>query len=174
MIIYADGLTGIKEAIATAFPQTEYQHCVVHQVRNILKYVSYKDKKEFTSDLKSIYLAATEIQAMENLDKVIEKCEEKYPNSMSSWYQNWDVLTPIFKFSLEVRKVIYTTNAIESLNSNYKKLNRQRTVYPRRQSIIKSVVFINNGSNKEMESTIKKLGESTWEFSIMYEGRFED
>ena len=72
---------------------------------------------------------------------------------MLSWYQNWDVLTPIFKFSLEVRKVIYTTNAIESLNSTYKKLN---------ESIIKSVVFINNGSNKEMESTIKKLGESTW------------
>ena len=90
---------------------------------------------------------------MENLDKVTEKWEEKYPNSMSSWYQNWDVLTPIFKFSLEVRKVIYTTNAIESLNSTYKKLN---------ESIIKSVVFINNGSNKEMESTIKKLGESTW------------
>ena len=90
---------------------------------------------------------------MENLDKVTEKWEEKYPNSMSSWYQNWDVLTAIFKFSLEVRKVIYTTNAIESLNSTYKKLN---------ESIIKSVVFINNGSNKEMESTIKKLGESTW------------
>ena len=87
------------------------------------------------------------------LDKVTEKWEEKYPNLMSSWYQNWDVLTPIFKFSLEVRKVIYTTNAIESLNSTYKKLN---------ESIIKSVVFINNGSNKEMESTIKKLGESTW------------
>ena len=111
---------------------------------------------------------------MENLDKVTEKWEEKYPNSISSWHQNWDVLIPIFKFSLEVRKVIYTTNTIESLNSAYKKLNRQRTVYPRRQSIIKSVVFINNGSNKEMESTIKKLGESTWEFSIMYEGRFED
>ena len=124
MIICTDGLTGIKEAIATAFPQTEYQCCVVHQVRNTLKYVSYKDKKEFASDLKSIYLAATETQVMENLDKVTEKWEEKYPNSMSSWYQNWDVLTPIFKFSLEVRKVIYTTNAIESLNSTYKKLNR--------------------------------------------------
>ena len=78
MIICADGLTGIKEAIATAtaFPQTEYQRCVVHQVRNTLKYVSYKDKKEFASDLKSIYLAATETQAMENLDKVIEKWEK--------------------------------------------------------------------------------------------------
>ena len=98
---------------------------------------------------------------MENLDKVIEKWEEKYPNSMSSWYQNWDVLTPIFKFSLEVRKMIYTTNAIESLNSTYKKLNRQRTVYPSDKVLIK-VLFINNGSNKEMESTIKKMGKSAW------------
>ena len=88
MVICADGLTGIKEAIATAFPQTEYQRCIVHQVRNTLKYVSYKDKKEFPSDLKSIYLAATESQALENLEKVSEKWEEKYPNSMSSWYQN--------------------------------------------------------------------------------------
>ena len=139
MVICADGLTGIKEAIATAFSQTEYQRCIVHQVRNTLKYVSYKDKKEFASDLKSIYLAVTEAQALENLDKVSEKWEEKYPNSMSSWYQNWDVLTPIFKFSLEVRKVIYTTNAIESLNSTYKKLNSQRTVYPSDKALLKAL-----------------------------------
>ena len=139
MVICADGLTGIKEAIVTAFPQTEYQRCIVHQVRNTLKYVSYKDKKEFASDLKSIYLAVTEAQALENLDKVSEKWEEKYPNSMSSWYQNWDVLTPIFKFSLEVRKVIYTTNAIESLNSSYKKLNSQRTVYSSDKALLKTL-----------------------------------
>ena len=84
MVICADGLTGIKEAIAAAFPQTEYQRCVVHQVRNTLKYVSYKDKKEFAADLKGIYLAATETQAMENLEKVTEKWEEKYPNTMTS------------------------------------------------------------------------------------------
>ena len=135
MVICADGLTGIREAIATAFPQTEYQRCIVHQVRNTLKYVSYKDKKEFASDLKSIYLAVTEAQALENLDKVSEKWEEKYPNSISSWYQNWDVLTPIFK----VRKVIYTTNAIESLNSTYKKLNSQRTVYPSDKALLKAL-----------------------------------
>ena len=88
MIICADGLTGIKEAIATAFPETEYQRCIVHKVRNTLKHISYKNKKEFVPDLKSIYLVATETQAMENLDKVTEKWEEKYPNSMSSWYQN--------------------------------------------------------------------------------------
>ena len=88
VICCADGLTGIKEAIATTFPQAEYQRCIVHQVRNTLKYVSYKDKKEFASDLKSIYLAATEAQALENLDKISEKWDEIYPNSMSSWHQN--------------------------------------------------------------------------------------
>jgi len=84
MVIYVDGLTGIKEAIGAVFPQTEYQCCVVHQVKNTLKYISYKDKKEFASDLKSIYLTVTEAQALENLDKVSEKWKEKYPNSMIS------------------------------------------------------------------------------------------
>ncbi len=122
MIICADGLTGIKEAINTAFPKTEYQRCIVHQVRNTLKYVPYKDKKAFATDLKSIYLAPNEQQGHENLERVAEKWSEKYPNALKSWEQNWDVLTPIYKFSSDVRKVIYTTNAIESLNSTYKNL----------------------------------------------------
>ena len=158
MVICADGLTGIKEAIATAFPQTEYQRCILHQVRNTLKYVSYKDKKEFASDLKSIYLAVTEAQALENLDKVNEKWEEKYPNSMSSWYQHWDVLTPIFKFSLEVRKVIYTTNAIESLNSTYKKLNSQRTVYPSDKALLKALYLSTLEATKKWNQTLRNWG----------------
>ena len=172
MVICADGLTGIKEAIATAFSQTEYQRCIVHQVRNTLKYVSYKDKKEFASDLKSIYLAVTEAQALENLDKVSEKWEEKYPNSMSSWYQNWDVLTPIFKFSLEVRKVIYTTNAIESLNSSYKKLNSQRTVYSSDKALLKTLYLSTLEATKKWSQPLRNWGKVYGEFSIMYEGRF--
>nr|WP_232623221.1 IS256 family transposase [Fusobacterium canifelinum] len=172
MVICADGLTGMKEAIAAAFPQTEYQRCVVHQVRNTLKYVSYKDKKEFSTDLKSIYLAVTETQALENLDKVSEKWKEKYPNSMISWYQNWDVLTPIFKFSLEVRKVIYTTNAIESLNSTYKKLNRQRTVYPSDKALLKVLYLSTMEATKKWSQPLRNWGKVYGEFSIMYEGRF--
>ncbi|KDE70484.1 transposase Mu, partial [Fusobacterium necrophorum BFTR-2] len=171
MVICADGLTGIKEAIGAAFPQTEYQRCVVHQVRNTLKYVSYKDKKEFTSDLKGIYFAATEAQALENLDKVRERWEEKYPNSMSSWYQNWDVLTPIFKFSLEVRKGIYTTNAIESLNSTYKKLNRERTVYPSDKALLKVLYLSTIEATKKWSQPLRNWGKVYGEFSIMYEGR---
>ena len=130
MIIRADGLTGMKEAIGTAFPDTEYQRCIVHQVRNTLKYVPYKDMKAFEADLKTIYLAPSEEQGRAQLERVTEKWEAKYPNAMKSWAQNWDVISPIFKFSNDVRKVIYTTNAIESLNSTYKKLNRQRSVFP--------------------------------------------
>ena len=139
MIICADGLTGIKEAIETAFPKTEYQRCIVHQVRNTLKYVAHKDKKAYASDLRSIYLAPTEKQGLENMKKVMEKWKDKYPNSMKSWEANWDVLTPIYKFSADVRKVIYTTNAIESLNSTYKKLNRQRSVFPSDTALLKAL-----------------------------------
>ena len=130
LILCADGLSGIKEAIAAAYPQTEYQRCIVQQVRNTLKYVADKDRKAFANDLKSIYHAPSEEQALESLERVTEKWSVKYPNSMKSRKQNWDTICPIFKFSAEVRKVIYTTNAIESLNSTSRKLNRQRSVFP--------------------------------------------
>ena len=124
LILCADGLSGMKEAIAVAFPKTEYQRCIVHQVRNTLKYVSYKDRKPFSEDLKTIYQAPSEQIALKNLEKVTEKWEKIYSSSMKSWSKNWDAISPIFKFSMEVRKVIYTTNAIESLNSVYRRLNR--------------------------------------------------
>ena len=119
LVICADGLTGMKEAVSAAFPQTELQRCIVHQVRNTLKYVGEKNKKEFANDLKTIYHAPSEDAALEALDRVTEKWEDDYPNAMKSWYKNWDVISPIFKFSADVRKVIYTTNAIESLNSGW-------------------------------------------------------
>ena len=124
LIICSDGLSGIKEAINTAFPNTEYQRCIVHQVRNTLKYVSDKDRKEFAADLKTIYGAPSEARGRELLDDVNEKWQEKYPRAMKRWYDNWDSICPIFKFSSSVRTVIYTTNAIESLNSTYRRLNR--------------------------------------------------
>lgn len=131
LILCADGLTGIKEAIVAAFPKTEYQRCIVHQVRNTLKYVPDKDRKAFATDLKTVYQVADEKKVLEALDRVTEKWTPKYPNSMKRWKDNWDAISPIFKFSASVRKVIYTTNAIESLNSTYRKLNRQRSVFPR-------------------------------------------
>lgn len=171
MVICADGLSGIKEAISAAYPDTEYQRCIVHQVRNTLKYVSYKDMKAFATDLKSIYLAPEEKQGYEILQEVTAKWEDKYPNAMKSWAQNWDVLTPIFKFSSDVRKVIYTTNAIESLNSTYKKLNRQRSVFPSDKALLKTLYLSTLQATKKWTQPLRNWGKVYGEFAIMYEGR---
>ena len=104
-----NGITGIREAIQAAFPKTEYQRCIVHQVRNTLKYVADKDRKPFARDLKTIYNAPNEEQGRMNRDRVSEKWSEKYPNAMKRWERDWDVITPIFKFSADVRTMIYTT-----------------------------------------------------------------
>ena len=174
LLICADGLTGIKEAISAAFPNTEYQRCIVHQVRNTLKYVSDKDRKPFAADLKTIYSAATEEKAMERLEEVSEKWNPKYPNAMKSWYKNWDAITPIFKFSSEVRKVIYTTNAIESLNSTYRKLNRQRSVFPSDKALLKALYLATFEATKKWTMPIRNWGQVYGELSIMYEGRLPE
>ena len=172
MVLCADGLSGIKEAINAAFPETEYQRCIVHQVRNTLKYVAYKDMKIFANDLKGIYLAPDEKAGYEELEKVRSKWEQIYPNVMKSWELNWDVLSPIFKFSREVRKVIYTTNAIESLNSTYKKLNSQRSVFPSDKALLKSLYLASSEATKKWTQPLRNWGKVYGEFSIMYEGRF--
>ena len=174
LIICADGLSGIKEAIAAAFPKTEYQRCIVHQVRNTLKYVPDKDRKAFASDLKTIYHASDEEKARLALDRVTEKCTTKYPNSMKRWYDNWDAITPIFKFSPDVRKVIYTTNAIESLNSTYRKLNRQRSVFPSDTALLKALYLATFEATKKWTMSIRNWGQVYGELSIMYEGRLPE
>ena len=174
LIICADGLSGIKEAIAAAFPKTEYQRCIVHQVRNTLKYVPDKDRKAFASDLKTIYHASDEEKARLALDRVTEKWTVKYPNSMKRWYDNWDAITPIFKFSPDVRKVIYTTNAIESLNSTYRKLNRQRSVFPSDTALLKALYLATFEATKKWTMSIRNWGQVYGELSIMYEGRLQE
>jgi len=174
LIICADGLTGMKEAIAAAYPQTEYQRCIVHQVRNTLKYVAEKDRKPFAADLKTIYHASNEEKALEALEKVTAKWSEKYPNSMKRWHENWDVITPIFKFSMEVRKVIYTTNAIESLNATYRKLNRQRSIFPSDTALLKALYLATFEATKKWSMPIRNWGQVYGELSIMYEGRLPE
>ena len=174
LIICADGLTGIKEAISAAFPKTEYQRCIVHQVRNTLKYVSDKDRKEFAADLKKIYHAPNADRAAENRDSVSEKWTEKYPTAMKSWTKNWDAITPIFKFSPEARTVIYTTNAVESLNSSYRRLNRQRSVFPNPQALLKALYLATLDISKKWTMAVKNWGRVYGELSIMYEGRLPD
>lgn len=174
LIICADGLSGIKEAIAAAFPKTEYQRCIVHQVRNTLKYVPDKDRKAFAADLKTIYHASDEEKARLALDRVTAKWTTKYPNSMKRWYDNWDAITPIFKFSPDVRKVIYTTNAIESLNSTYRKLNRQRSVFPSDTALLKALYLATFEATKRWTMSIRNWGQVYGELSIMYDGRLPE
>ena len=174
LIICADGLTGIREAISTAFPKTEYQRCIVHQVRNTLKYVPDKDRKAFAADLKTIYQAPDEAKAREALDRVNEKWISRYPNSMKRWYDNWDAVSPIFKFSAIVRKVIYTTNSIESLNATYRKLNRQRSVFPSDTALLKALYLSTFEATKKWTTTIRNWAQVYGELSIMYEGRLPE
>ena len=171
LILCADGLSGIKESIAAAYPNTEYQRCIVHQVRNTLKYVSEKDKKAFANDLKSIYHAPNEEAGYERMHEVTKKWHDKYPNSMKRWEENWDVISPMFKFSADVRKVMYTTNAIESLNSALRRLNSQRSVFPSDTALLKALYLATFEATKKWIMPLRNWGKVYGELSIMYEGR---
>ena len=162
-----------RSAVSAAFPQTEFQRCIVHQVRNMLKYVGEKSKKEFANDLKTIYQAPSEDAALERLERVTEKWEKDYPNAMKSWYKNWDVISPIFKFSADVRKVIYTTNAIESLNSGYRRLNNQRSVFPSSQALLKALYLGTFEIAKKWTMPIRNWGKVRGELEIMYPDRMQ-
>ena len=130
--------------------------------------------KPFCADLKTIYQAPTEEKALDALERVTEKWSEKYPNSMRSWKQNWDAISPIFKFSTAVRRVIYTTNAIESLNATYRKLNRQRSVFPSDTALLKALYLSTFEATKKWTMPIRNWGQVYGELSIMYEGRLPE
>ena len=150
LILCSDGLTGMKDAIATAFPMTEQQRCIVHMVRNTLKYVANKDMKAFAKDLKTIYTSPDEKNALKQLETVTEKWEPLYPHAMNRWKENWDAISPIFKFSKDVRTAFYTTNAIESLNASYRRLNRQRSVFTSSQALLKSLYLATFEATKNL------------------------
>ena len=171
IILSSDGLTGIKEAIQTAFPKTEHQTCIVHLTRNTLKYVSHKDKGKFAQDLKAIYTASDEEIGKKLMYETAEKWKEKYPTAMDRWEENWGIISPFFKFSQKIRKMIYTTNTIESLNSCYRRLNKARNVYPTKESLMKVLYLSTKKVTKNWTSTIPEWGECLRELEIMYEGR---
>jgi transposase-like protein len=174
LIICSDSLTGIKDAITAAYPKAEQQRCIVHMVRNTLKYVYYKDMKPFAKDLRSIYTAVDEKTALSRLDSVTKKWSEKYPMAMNRWKDNWDVISPIFKFSKDVRTAFYTTNAIESLNSSYRRLNRQRSVFPEPPALLKSLYLATIEVTKKWTVPIRNWGKIRGELSIMYPDRLPD
>ena len=170
-IVSADGLSGMKEAISAAFPKAEYQRCIVHQVRNTLKYSGHQNKKEFAKDLRTIYHAPNEEIGRKKLTEVTVKWEKIYPNSMKSWERNWDAISPIFKFSADTRKIIYTTNAVESLNSTYKRLNRGRSVFPNETALLKALYLATMEASKKWTMPLRHWGKIRGEFEIMYEER---
>jgi transposase-like protein len=171
LILCADGLTGLKEAISTIYPKTEIQRCIVHQIRGTLKYVSHKDKKKFAKDLKEIYTAIDEETGYEKMLEVTEKWKNSYPSSMKSWESNWDVLSPFFKYTQELRKIMYTTNTIESLNSSYRRLNKNRTVFPSDQSLMKSIYLATQKITKKWITVYHNWGLILGQLEIMFEGR---
>jgi len=174
LILCSDGLTGIKDAISTAFPKTEQQRCIVHMVRNTLKYVPNKDMKAFAKDLKTIYTAADEKTALTNLEKVTEKWKDQYPYAMTRWNDNWDAISPIFKFSKDVRTAFYTTNAIESLNSSLRRLNRQRSVFPSSQALTKALYLATWETTKKWTMPIRNWNKIRGELKIMYPDRLPE
>ena len=171
LILCSDGLTGLKEAISAAFPKTEHQRCIVHMVRNTLKYVANKDMKNFAKDLRTIYTAPDEKTAVKRLEEVDKKWTPHYPAALKRWSDNWDVITPIFKFSTDVRTAFYTTNAIESLNSSYRRLNSQRSVFPSQQALLKASYLVTFEATKKWSMPIRNWGKVRGELTIMYPDR---
>jgi len=137
LIISVDGLKGFTDAIAAAYPETEVQKCILHQIRSSTRYVSYKDIKAFTSDLKKIYRAATEELALKQLDKLEEAWGKKYPLSIKSWRANWAELATYFKYPKEIRKIIYTTNNFESYHRQLRKVTKSKSIFPNDQALLK-------------------------------------
>ena len=137
LIFCVDGLNGFKEAIGATFPFAKIQRCIIHQIRSSMKYIPYKDRKAFVGDLKGIYKAVNEEVAMDNLLSLKEKWSSKYPNAVKSWEDNWDNLSTFFAFPDNIRKIIYTTNVIESLNSQFRKVTKTKLIFPNDDSLMK-------------------------------------
>ena len=170
LILCADGLKGLPEAISTAYPNTEFQRCIVHMIRNTMAYVSYKDRKELATDLKTIYRASTAEEGYENLIELREKWIKRNIN-LDNWINNSDNVSTFFKYGPELRKIIYTTNSIESLNNSYKRINKGRPTFPSIQSLEKSVYLATEIITEKWTQPNRNWGVIINELRIFFEGR---
>ena len=170
LILCADGLKGLPEAISTAYPNTEFQRCIVHMIRNTMAYVSYKDRKELAKDLKTIYRASTAEEGYENLIELREKWIKRNIN-LDNWINNWDNVSTFFKYGPELRKIIYTTNSIESLNNSYKRINKGRPTFPSIQSLEKSVYLATEIITEKWTQPYHNWGVIINELRIFFDGR---
>ncbi len=168
LIACVDGLCGFPEAIEVEYPPAKVQLCIIHQVRNSLRYVAWKDYKAVTADLKSIYQAASEEQASQELDRFAEKWDAQYPNIAKSWRTHWANLITIFDYPADIRKAIYTTNAIESLNSVIRKATKKRKVFPTDDAALKVVFLATQAAAKKWTMPIKNWKSAMNRFAIEF------
>lgn len=174
LIACVDGLKGFPEAIQAEYPQTKIQLCIVHMVRNALKYVSWKDYKAVTADLKRIYQSATEAEASQELDRFSATWDAQYPKISQSWRDHWPNLITLFEYPPAVRKVIYTTNAIESLNSVIRKATKRRKLFPNDDSAMKVVYLAIQAASKKWTMPIQNWKGALNRFIIEFGDRVGD
>jgi putative transposase len=166
-----DGLSGFADAIRAAYPETSVQLCIVHLVRAALRYVSTEDSKQVARDLKKIYQAATVLEAEAALDEFAQVWDAKYPTIAKQWRAKWADIVPLFDFPPPIRKVIYTTNAIESVNSVIRKFTRNRKIYPNEESALKLVFMAIREAAKKWTMPIHHWKQALNHFAVLYEGR---
>jgi putative transposase len=171
-IACVDGLTGFPEAIEAVFPQTQVQLCIVHLLRNSLSYVSYKDRKAVAADLKTIYQATTEAEAEQALILFAQRWDKQYPTISKSWLNHWSRIIPFFAFPADIRKAIYTTNAIESLNMTLRKVLRNHRSFPTDESALKVIYLAIHNISKKWTMPIRDWKAALNRFAIEFEGRF--
>ena len=171
-IACVDGLKGFPEAIEAVYPKAEVQLCIVHMVRNSLKFVSYKDYKAVTTDLKLIYRASTLEEAEKALSQFSEKWDKQYPTISKSWRNNWARVIPFFDYPPEIRKIIYTTNAIESINMSLRKVIKNRCQFPNDMAIMKLLYLGLINITKKWNRPIHNWKQALNQFSIRFEDRF--
>lgn len=171
LIACVDGLKGFPEAINSVYPKTEIQLCVVHMVRNSLKYVSYKDKKELVKDLKTVYRASTVELAEKNLEEFSKRWDRKYPSISKSWRNNWAQVIPFFSYEDGIRKAIYTTNAIESLNMTLRKILKNRASFPTDEAVEKLLYLALQNISQRWTMPIRDWGKAIHQFAILFDER---
>ena len=170
-IACVDGLKGFPEAIESVFPATQVQVCIVHMVRNSMQYVSWKDRKKLVPDLKNIYQAVTEEQALDALTVLEQKWDSRYPMISKSWRNNWTRLSPFFAYPTEIRRAIYTTNAIESLNNSLRKVTKNRGAFPNDEAAIKLLYMALRNVMKKWTMPIRNWGTAVNQMSIIFGDR---
>lgn len=173
LMFCVDGLTGLEEAINAAFPKSEVQRCIIHQLRNSFKYVSYKDLKAFSKDFRLVYTAASEEIALDKLCDLKDKWGKQYPFAIRSWENNWNVLCPFFKYTEEVRKIIYTTNIIEGVNRQFRKVTKAKSAFPSDASLEKMLYLASMNVMKKWTMRYKNWDRVLSQLLIMFEGRLE-